>query len=263
MIMPEHCSKNRFFDRLAVEIYDNRAAMGRAAAQAAVRYLHDFIMLRGEARVIFACAPSQDEFLHALVDPAISAFFIDWSKVTAFLMDDYVGLTGDHPKSFRNYLRQHLLEHVHVGCFHSLPTTESDIETACTRYSVLLADKPIDMIFLGIGENGHLAFNDPAVASYDDPLLIKKVELDGVCRQQQVNDGCFSSIEKVPKEALTITIPVFRQATRLSICVPGSRKAAAVRSALCDPITPACPASILRLHPQAIMYLDSEAAQLL
>jgi glucosamine-6-phosphate deaminase len=176
-------------------------------------------------------------------------------------MDDYVGLAGDDPKSFRQYLREHLLERVHVGRFHPLQADEPDLGAVCARYADLLAEKPIDMIFLGIGENGHIAFNDPPVANFDDPLLVKKVELDLACRQQQVNDGCFGSLDDVPKAALTLTVPVFMQARRLSIHVPGARKAAAVFSALCGRIAPECPASILRKHPLATMYLDVEAAQ--
>ena len=261
--MPKEYPQNSIFDRLSVEIHEDSAAMGRAAAQVAVAHLRDVIMLKGHARVIFASAPSQNDFLKSLVDPEISDSQVDWSKVTTFHMDDYVGLRGDNVQSFRYYLRKHLLERVNVGCFYPLTAEDPDIDSACASYSTLLAEEPIDMVFLGIGENGHIAFNDPAVANFDDPLLVKRVELDDICRQQQVNDGCFRSIEEVPREALTLTIPVFRQAEQLSIFVPGARKAAAVRLALRGPITPACPASILRLHPQATMYLDTESARCL
>ncbi len=256
-----HYPRYSVVDRLSVEIHADRAAMGTAAAQAVAAHLRDVITRQGEARVIFACAPSQDEFLLGLAAPAARDTPVDWSKVTVFHMDDYVGLDASNPQSFRYYLQQHLLRRVEVGRFYPLPAEESDTAAACSRYSALLAEKPIDMIFLGIGENGHIAFNDPAFADFDDPLLVKQVELDSVCRQQQVNDGCFASIEEVPKAALTLTVPVFRQARRLSIHVPGTRKATAVRATLRGPITPACPASILRIHPNATLYLDVESAQ--
>ena len=243
-------------DRLAIEVHPNRAAMGRVAGQAAAAYLRGLIAAQGRARVIFACAPSQDEFLAALV----ACEGVDWTRVVAFHMDDYVGLGGDHPQSFRRYLREHLLSRVKLGAFHPLPAEESDSAAVCRRYGALLAEAPIDLICLGIGENGHIAFNDPPVANFADPAWVKVAELDTACRQQQVNDGCFPSLAEVPRRALTLTIPVFRAARRLSIHVPGPRKAAAVRAALRGPIETACPASILRLHPDALLYLDVDSA---
>jgi glucosamine-6-phosphate deaminase len=246
---------------LAVRVFASRTALGQAAAHAAAAHLARTIRERGEARVIFACAPSQDEFLAALVDASRhgpGAF--DWARVAAFHMDDYVGLRGDHPQSFRTYLREHLLRHVTVGRFHPLPAEEPDTAAVCARYSALLAEKPIDLVCLGIGENGHIAFNDPPVADFADPHLVKVVELDPACRQQQVNDGCFPTLAEVPRRAFTLTVPVFRQAKTLSIHVPGSRKAAAVRATLEGPITTACPASILREHPAATLYLDRDSA---
>lgn len=251
-------------DRLAVEIHPDRPAMGRAAARAAAAYLHEVIGARGEARVIFACAPSQDEFLAALLEfSRADHTAVDWSRVTAFHMDDYVGLAGTHPQSFRNYLQQHLLRHVRMGRFHPVPAEQPDPAAVCANYSALLAEKPIDLICLGIGENGHIAFNDPPVADFDDPHLIKVVELDDACRHQQVNDGCFPNFDAVPKHAFTLTVPVFRRATRLSIHVPGPRKAEAVKATLQQGIATSCPASILRLHPAATLYIDTAAAKLL
>lgn len=249
--------------RLALEVHTDRPALGRAAARAVAAYLQGVIARQGAARVIFACAPSQDEFLAALVDPAQCGVAIDWSRVTAFHMDDYVGLTGAHPQSFRSYLRQHLLRHVRLGAFYPLPAEEPDAAAVAARYSALLGEQPIDLICMGIGENGHIAFNDPPVADFTDPHLVKVVELDHACRQQQVNDGCFPTLEAVPRHAFTLTVPVFRQARRLSIHVPGPRKAAAVRATLEGPIATACPASILRLHADATLYIDTAAAALL
>ena len=247
-------------DRLAVEIHPDRAAMGRAAALTAAAYLHGVIAAQGEARVIFACAPSQNEFLASLIEVSKRGHTsIDWSRVTAFHMDDYVGLKGTHPQSFRNYLQQHLLQHVKVGRFHPLPAEQPNPSAVSADYTALLAEKPIDLICLGIGENGHIAFNDPPV-DFDDPDLVKVVDLDEACRHQQVADGCFPTFADVPPRAFTLTVPVFRRAKRLSIHVPGPRKAAAIHATLDEVITPNCPASILRMHPSATLYIDAAAA---
>ncbi len=248
------------YGRLAVEIHPDRSSMGRAAARAVAAYLQSTISRYGEARVIFACAPSQNELYEALIDPALCGAVVDWSRITAFHMDDYVGLTAAHPQSFRHYLQEHFLKHVSIGKFHPLPAEEPDAAKVCERYSALLREKPIDLICLGIGENGHIAFNDPPVADFADPHLVKVVELDHECRQQQVNDGCFPTLDEVPSHAFTLTAPVFRQAKRLSIHVPGERKAAAVKATLEEPVSTACPASILRLHSEATLYVDSAAA---
>lgn len=246
--------------RLAVEVHADRPALGRAAARAVAAHLHGVIARQGEARVIFACAPSQDEFLAALVDPAQCGLALDWPRITAFHMDDYVGLTGAHSQSFRHYLKEHLLRHVAIGRFHPLPAEEKDTAAVAASYTALLREKPIDLICMGIGENGHIAFNDPPVADFEDPHLVKVVELDLACRQQQVNDGCFPTLADVPRHAFSLTVSVFRQAHRLSIHVPGPRKAAAVRATVEGPVTTACPASILRLHPDATLYVDTAAA---
>ncbi len=250
--------------RLAVEIHADRAALGATAGRAAAARIRAVIATRGEARVVFACAPSQDEFLAGLLAAAREApTAVDWSRVTAFHMDDYVGLAGTHPQSFRSYLREHLLQHVNMGRFHPVPAEDPDPAAVCAAYTALLAAQPIDFICLGIGENGHIAFNDPPVADFDDPHLIKVVELDHACRQQQVNDGCFPTLADVPRHAFTLTVSVFRRARCLSLHVPGPRKAAAVQATVEGPITPACPASILRLHPDATLHLDPAAAGLL
>lgn len=245
------------YGRLAVEIHPDRVALGRAAANACASYLQTVILARGEARVIFACAPSQDEFLESLVGTGL-----DWSTVTVFHMDEYVGMPPTAPQSFRRYLREHLLDRVSVGQFWDLKAEANDIAAACSHYATLLGEKPIDLICLGIGENGHLAFNDPPVADFNDPARVKRVEIDEPCRRQQVNDGWYPTIEAVPRHALTLTLPVFRDARRLSVHVPGPRKAAAVRATLHDPVTTACPATMLRLHPNATLYLDPASAAL-
>jgi glucosamine-6-phosphate deaminase len=250
----------RYFavDRLAVEIHPARRDLGRVAAAAAAEYLRLCIASRRAARVVFACAPSQDEFLASLADDLANP--VDWGSVTAFHMDEYVGLGADNPKSFQHYLREHFLSRVEVGAFHPLSAFEETSAEVCARYAEVLAELPIDLICMGVGENGHIAFNDPPVADFDDPARVKKVRLDGACLQQQVNDGCFRSVAEVPGHALTLTVPVFRAAQRLSIHVPGPRKAAAVRAMLEGPIGTSCPASILRLHPNATLYLDPASA---
>ncbi len=262
--MAAHTPRYLTAGKLVVEIHADRPTLGAAAGRTAAAHLHDVIAAQGAARVIFACAPSQDEFLDSLIAASRAGHTaVDWSLVTAFHMDDYVGLPGTHPQSFRHYLQRHLLQHVPVGRFHPVPAEEPDAAAVCARYTALLSEKPIDLICLGIGENGHIAFNDPPVADFDDPRMIKIVELDHACRQQQVNDGCFPTLADVPRHAFTLTVSVFRRAKRLSIHVPGPRKAAAVQATVEGPISTACPAAILRLHADATLYIDAAAAQLL
>lgn len=250
-------------DRLAVEIHRDRIALGTAAAFNVATHLHAVIAAQGAARVVLACAPSQDEFLASLIEISTRrsepTTLVDWSRVTVFHMDEYVGVTPDNPASFRRYLREHFVSHVAVGDFHAIAADNSDAAEVCLAYRNLLAERPIDLICLGIGENGHIAFNDPP-ADFADPAWVKVVALDRKCRQQQVNDGCFPDLDTVPRNALTLTPTVFRHARQLSIHVPGARKAAAVKATLGGPISSACPASILRLHPAATLYLDRDSA---
>ena len=241
------------FDSLEVRQHADRAALGLAAA----RDVANAIAAHKEARVVFACAPSQNEFLAALIGERV-----DWTKVTVFHMDEYVALPASHPASFRSYLRAHLLAHIAPRAVH-LIRAEEDPAQEIARYSALLAERPLDLVCLGIGENGHLAFNDPPVADFADPALIKLVALDLACRQQQVNDGCFPALDAVPAHALTLTIPALMNAREISCVVPGARKAAAVRDALLGPISTNCPASILRTHPRAVLHLDEASATLL
>lgn len=234
-----------------------------AAARATAGWLQEHLERHGEARVIFACAPSQDEFLDALTQPEVCGVRLAWDRITVFHMDDYVGLTADHQQSFRHYLQHHLLSRITPRRFHPIPAENSDSDRACAMYAALLQAAPINLICLGIGENGHLAFNDPPVADFNDSVLVKRVALDEICRQQQVNDGCFPALDRVPRHALTLTLPVFRDACRLSVHVPGLRKAAAVRSTVFDPVGTDCPATLLRQHPAATLYLDAASASLL
>lgn len=246
-------------DHLAVKICPDRSLLGYHAAQAAGSYLRDVIKNTGRARVIFACAPSQNEFLAALADTSVAGT-IPWEKITAFHMDEYVGLAEGDPRNFRSYLQKHLLSRVNIGKFHPIHGDHPNPLEVCSYYSILLRDGPIDLICLGIGENGHIAFNDPPVADFNDRMLVKLVQLDDACRLQQVNDGCFATEEEVPRYAITLTLPVFRDALRLSVHVPGPRKASAVKAAVEGPISSACPASMLRKHREATLFLDQESA---
>lgn len=244
------------FDRLQVAVCRSRADLGRAAAADAAAHLRAVLDRQERARVIFACAPSQDEFLAALTaQPGVA-----WARVTAFHMDEYVGLKATHPAAFRRYLREHLTACVPLGRVHELAGDADDPAAECRRYAALLADAPIDLVCLGIGENGHIAFNDPPVADFQDPVAVKPVELDRPCREQQVNDGCFPALAEVPTHALTLTVPALLAGRRLCCMVPGARKAAAVANALQGPVTTACPASILRTHSAATLYLEAESA---
>jgi glucosamine-6-phosphate deaminase len=244
-------------DRLRVIVSDDRAPMGKAAGAHAARAIQSAIERTGAARIILASAPSQNETLASLL-----AAEVDWSRVTIFHMDEYLGLPADHPQTFRAYQRANVLSKITPRAFHGIAGENADAEAECARYSALLTEAPIDVCCLGIGENGHLAFNDPPVADFADSALVKVVELDTLCRQQQVNDGCFPSLADVPTHALTLTIPALMAARELICTVPGPRKADAVRATLKGEITTACPASIMRRHANAALYLDAAAAAL-
>jgi glucosamine-6-phosphate deaminase len=213
-------------------------------------------------RIIVGCAPSQDEFFAALLQRAVSAPAA-WLQTEVFHMDEYVGCDAAHPQSFRRYLREHFLDAVEVGAFHAIAGEAPDACAEARRYEALIRRAAIDIVCLGFGENGHLAFNDPPVADFADPLRVKTVEIDLACRNQQVNDGCFAHVEAVPRLAITITLPVFSEAGLLCGVVPTRRKAQAVHDALTGPIGSACPASLLRTHARAELFLDPGAAALL
>jgi len=243
---------------IPTDVSPTRGEMGRHAAAHVVGILAHTLARQARARLIFACAPSQDEFLAELITQSQGT--IDWSRVDGFQMDEYLGLGPKHPASFRTYLRQRFLDHVALGSFAEIHGEASDSAQEATRYASLLSAAPIDLICLGIGENGHIAFNDPSVADFDDSLLVKAVQLDHACRQQQLNDGCFASLADVPRAALSLTIPVFRQAQHLSVVVPVIRKAQAVAAACLGPLTTKCPASILRTHGSVRLFLDEFSA---
>lgn len=244
-------------DRLNVKVYGSRPDMGVAAASAVAQKIREMLNSKKEVRIIFAAAPSQMELLENLSNHDE----LDWAAITAFHMDEYTGLSKNAPQGFGNFLRKYLFDRVPVKTVHFIDPEAADPEMECLRYAGLITEAPIDIICLGIGENGHIAFNDPPVADFYDPVPVKTVSLDRTCRQQQVNDGCFKAIEDVPSKAVTITIPVFMAASFLFVVVPGPTKADAVFHTLHGPINTSCPASILRRHAQAVLYLDRDSSR--
>jgi glucosamine-6-phosphate deaminase len=248
-------------DALRVLVFEDRAAVGRAAAAGVARAIAARQGEAGRANVIFAAAPSQDEFLAALVAyPSV-----DWSRVVAFHMDEYLGLGPDHPASFRRYLAEHLfrLAGFTADRLRLIPgeSAERPLRT-CLDYEDRVRAEPADIVCAGIGENGHLAFNDPPVADFLDPVGVKVVRLDAPCRLQQVHDGCFETIDDVPTHAYTLTVPALLSAPVVSVVVPGPRKAEAVLATLRGPVGEPCPATALRRHAGATLYLDRDAARL-
>ncbi len=249
-------------DNLKAAVFANRQEMGLAAAMHVTSILEKLQADRDEIRIVVGSAPSQNEFYeHLTASPQSDA--IDWSKIVVFHMDEYVGLEALHPQSFRTYQRERFVTKVPLREFHQIRGEATDPEEECRRLSALLAEKPIDLVCCGIGENGHLAFNDPPVADFDDPELVKVVALDDVCRQQQVNDGCFPSIDDVPAHAITLTLKVFGEAAKVCCVVPAKTKAEAVAATLRGPISTDCPATLLRNHPNARLFLEPDSSSLL
>ena len=242
-------------ENLPVYVFDIREEMGKVAAADAAKRINAVIEKNGVANVIFAAAPSQNDLFENLLKEDI-----DWSKVRGFHQDEYVGIDASEPAGFGNFLRRAIFDHVQFKEIHYLLCDESEAEKKCEEYADLLKKYPADLIFLGIGENGHLAFNDPAVADFEDPKMVKIVELDDVCRQQQVNDGCFATLDDVPKFAMTLTMSYIMSVSEAICVVPTDRKANAVYGALEGPVTTECPASILRKHANAALYLDKNSA---
>lgn len=245
--------------RLCVKRFKTREEMGQEAAQEVGNILRSLLAQKtGDIRMIFAAAPSQNEFLSALCDQDV-----DFSRIVAFHMDEFVGLPGNAPQGFANFLRARIFEKVPFRTIHYLNGNAENPEAECARYGALLRQEPIDVVCMGIGENGHIAFNDPSVADLHDPFWVKKVNLDEICRMQQVHDGCFSDLSLVPTHALTLTIPALMSAKHHYCIVPASAKANAVRSAIYNAVSESCPATALRLSPDATLYLDEDSARLL
>lgn len=246
-------------EALDVRVYAGRADLSEAVAHEVRDHLAAALAAQGAAAAILATGNSQIQFLARLA--ALGG--VDWSRVTLFHMDEYLGISGDHPASFRRYLRERVETLVKPKVFHYLAGDALLPLDECRRYADLLRAQPIDLCCLGIGENGHLAFNDPPVADFDDPHLVKLVKLDDACKTQQVKEGHFPDLAAVPPYAYTLTIPALCSARRMLCLAPETRKARPVKDALHGPVSPACPASILRRQPHASLLLDVDSAALL
>lgn len=246
-------------DLLTVNIYNTRKEMGDAAARDIKSCILSLLQRKESINMIFAAAPSQNEVLLALrTDEEIP-----WRRVNAFHMDEYIGLTKEAPQGFGNFLREHIFGHADFKSVSYIDISATDAERECARYAKLLKQHPTDIVVMGIGENGHIAFNDPPVADFNDKKTVKPVELDEICRNQQVNDGCFATLEDVPKRAITLTVPALFAGEHLFCIVPARTKAGAVRATLCEDINEKCPATVLRRHESATLYLDADSASLL
>lgn len=242
-------------DKIKVEVFENGQELGKAAAKSVAGSLQKSIAEKGKANLILATGASQFQFLEHL-----QKLEIDWEKITVFHLDEYKGMAITHPASFRKYLKERILDNVNPKKVYYLGGDAEDIEAEVARYEELLRNHPIDVACIGIGENGHIAFNDPPVADFNDPKLVKVVELDEACRKQQLGEGWFPTFDDVPTHALSLTIPAIMNCSHISCVVPDERKADAVFNTINAEISTACPATILRTHPNTILYLDSSSA---
>ena len=246
-------------DELLVKVFETRDEMGKDAAKDVAECMRKLLSEKDEINMIFAAAPSQnDMLLHLLSEEGI-----DWERVNAFHMDEYIGLSKDAPQCFSNFLKRYIFDLKPFKSVNLINAAATDAEAECERYTALLKSHPVDIVCMGIGENGHIAFNDPHVAEFNDSKMVKVVGLDDVCRQQQVNDGCFEKIDDVPKNALTLTIPTLVSAGYNFCVVPAPTKANAVKNTVYGEISEKCPATILRNKKNAIMYCDKDSACLL
>ena len=248
--------KEMVYDSLHVQVYEDKVQLGKAAAAFAERLCHGPRSKQRAINLLFSTGASQFEFAAALgAEPQIP-----WNLVQAFHLDEYQGMAADHPASFRLWLKTRIEDPFKPAAFHYIEGDAADVEAECRRYEQLVRENPMDIGFIGIGENGHIAFNDPPVADFDDPLWVKVVELDEACRQQQLGEGWFAALDEVPKYAITLTVPAIMACRSIVSVVPDSRKAEAVKRALEGPISTDCPASILRRHPRALLFLDRDSA---
>lgn len=243
---------------LKVESFATGEAAARVAAEDAARLIRGLSRDRESIGVVFATGASQIAILNALV----ARDDVPWEKIIGVHLDEYVGISPDDPGSFRHYLAQYLTSRVRLRAFHAIAGDAPDPAAECDRYARLLQEVRPEICLMGIGENGHLAFNDPGVADFADPLDVKVVELDRTCREQQAAEGWFPSLDRVPRQAITLTLPAILRIPHLIASVPGERKAAIVRRALEEPISTDCPATILREHAGATLYLDASSAAL-
>ena len=251
--------RDYFVDKLRVKIFENRTLMGEDAALDIKNKITELLSQKDEINMIFAAAPSQNDVLKSLVEDRS----IEWNRVNAYHMDEYIGLDKNAPQGFGNFLKEHIFGLVPFKSVNYIDISTDDPEREADRYAKLLADNPTDIVVMGIGENGHIAFNDPPVADFRDGRLVKPVKLDEICRNQQVNDGCFKHIDEVPTHAMTLTVPALMSAPYHFCIVPAPTKARAVYETLNGSIDEHCPASILRTKENSILYLDADSAKLL
>lgn len=251
--------RDYFVDKLRVKIFENRTLMGEDAAKDIKDKIKELLSKKAEINMIFAAAPSQNDVLASLVADKS----IEWNRVNAYHMDEYIGLDKDAPQGFGNFLKEHIFGLVPFKSVNYIDISAVDPEREADRYAMLLAENPTDIVVMGIGENGHIAFNDPPVADFNDNRLVKPVKLDEICRNQQVNDGCFKHIDEVPTHAMTLTVPALMSAPYQFCIVPAPTKAKAVYETLNGNIDEHCPASILRTKENAVLYLDADSAKLL
>ena len=245
-------------DKLTVKIFDSRKLMGEAVATAVSKKINELLSEQPFVNIIFGAAPSQNDFFEALLTKNI-----DWSRLNAFHMDEYVNLAADAPQGFGNFLRERLFDLAPFHTINYIDGNVADYEAECLRYSALLKEFETDIVCLGVGENSHLAFNDPHVADENDPYLVKRVDLDEACRTQQVNDGCFNTLDEVPTHALTLTLPALLKAPYAFCTVPAEKKAKAIFHTLNEEISDNFPSTLLRKHQNAILFLDHQSSALI
>ncbi len=242
-------------DKLTVKIFENRAKAGADAARDGANAIRELLAKQDYVNIIFAAAPSQNDTLAALFEEKD----IDWTRCRAFHMDEYVGFPKEKEQSFGHYLYEHVFGKLPFAEVHYVNGANPDPAAECVRYGELLTKYPTDIVFLGIGENAHIAFNDPWVADFNDPARVKTVPLDETCRTQQVHDGCFPTLDDVPTHAFTLTIPSLTAAKVMICTVPAATKAEAVYNTVNQEISPDYPSTIMRLHNNATMYCDSDS----
>lgn len=248
--------KSFYKNKLRVEIYGKKEEMGQDAASFVAEELNHAIKEKGYANLILGTGASQYPLLDVLVMKVI-----DWTKINLFHLDEYIGLSDQHPASFRKFLKERIADKVNPKNVYYLKGDSDNIESEIVRYEHLLKENPVDVACIGIGENGHIAFNDPAVADFEDPDYLKVVEMDLACRKQQVGEGWFPTINDVPEKAVTLTITAIMNCKVLCCTVPDDRKSEAVFNALTSEISTSCPASILRKHGNAVLFLDGASAR--
>lgn len=248
--------QEKIIENLKVRTYESRSAMGVDAAKDVSDKINDLLAQKEFVNIIFAAAPSQNEFLYHLSKRQN----VSWNRVNAFHMDEYIGLKETSPQRFGNFLKERFFDKVSLHTVYYLDGNAADIKVECDRYADLLIQNPTDIVCMGIGVNTHIAFNDPHVADFNDPQLVKRVELDQVCRQQQVDDGCFDDLSKVPTAAITLTVPALMKANYIYCIVPGVSKSQAVYHTLNSEVNQKYPSTALRKHSSANLYLDMESS---